>query len=163
MAFTGHGIYRVNDVSMVPQGSVAERLLAGAYGPHPFQNAPPGFGGLAVNRQGDLQQYGGGSQALAAALAGMQELAGRTPPPAPAEPEQAPAAAPDMSGIYRDMAIALAEQNPVSVGHHHGHQLGFRGVGDQHTGSAMAFAQAVTSADQLEALRRAIAAGPRQR
>lgn len=62
MVWTGNGVFRSGGVDFIPEGtSTAARLLAGAYGPHPNQNAPPGFGGLIAG-PGGVQSYGSGGQ-----------------------------------------------------------------------------------------------------
>lgn len=69
----GNGIFRSGGMDFVPEGtSAAARLLAGVYGPHPNQNAPPGFGGVVAGPSG-AQTYGSGSQ-LAQLLAGFRQV-----------------------------------------------------------------------------------------
>lgn len=41
--FAGNGVFLQNGKSIIPAGTIAERLMAGDFGPHPNASAPPGF------------------------------------------------------------------------------------------------------------------------
>lgn len=56
--FRGNNVYLANDVPIVPPGGVAERLLAGLYGPFPFMRPPAGFMGIALDADRQPQPYG---------------------------------------------------------------------------------------------------------
>lgn len=109
----GNAIFRSGGMNYIPeQSSVAARLLAGVYGPHPNQSAPPGFGGVIAGKNG-AQTYGQGSQ-LAQLLAAFQQanpngpqaspelqpkVEAKAPPPAPVQ--QAPKVHPFFANQWR--------------------------------------------------------------
>lgn len=41
--FQGNGVFLDNGQAVIPDGSVAQRMQAGNFGPGPYQTAPPGF------------------------------------------------------------------------------------------------------------------------
>lgn len=104
--------------------------------------------------QGIIPAQGAGpGNTLGGAQAGQIELRANAGMGAPASAAAPPAAAPDMSSMYRDMALALALQYGDNM------QIqapGFLGRGGQHVGTPGEFASKVTNAQQLEALRRAL-------
>lgn len=113
--FTGNRRFLANNVGMVPQGSTAERLLAGIFGPAPWSNtAPGGFRTIALRGDRTPVAIGpGGAQgpgdpaaaSLAEALAQLPlDDQGRVLPP-PQGPRsfdpQAPAPGP-MPNVYEE-------------------------------------------------------------
>lgn len=111
MAWQGNGIFRSGGMDFIPaESSAAARLLAGVYGPHPNQSAPPGFGGVIAG-PGGAQTYGSGSH-LAQLLAGFNQanpggMPQTSPGIAPPMQQQAPAAVPQQAQMTPAQARVL--------------------------------------------------------
>lgn len=142
MAWQGNGIFRSGGMDFIPEGtSTAARLLAGSYGPHPNQSAPPGFGGVIAGPSG-AQTYGQGSH-LAQLLAGFRQAnpggvpqgsPGIAPPmqqqAAPAQ-QQPQALSPAQSAVL----TALAKQQLRTLDPMNAHYGAFSALAGGHMGS----------------------------